>query len=310
MSATAGTPRRLTVADIARMHADGERIPMLTAYDYPTAPILDEAGIPMLLVGDSRRPRSMLGYETTVRVTMAEMLHHTKAVVRGTQRALVVGDMPFLSYAHGRATPSPTPGASCARAAPRPSRSRAASARARTIEAIVRAGIPVMGHIGWTPQASQRDGRQGPRPGQDPRRGPQRSSPTPSRSRRPAPSPSCSSSCPSSSRPRSPSACAIPTIGIGAGRRLQRPGPGHHRPARAGRVHPPPRPPVRRPARARSAGGRRRGPRTWRRARSPVPSRVGPDGRRRPRRGPRPDAARPSRRQDPCRRAIPLDRDL
>ncbi len=70
---------------------------MLTAYDYPTAQILDEAGIPMLLVGDSLG-QVILGYETTVRVTMAEMVHHTKAVVRGTSRALIVGDMPFLTY--------------------------------------------------------------------------------------------------------------------------------------------------------------------------------------------------------------------
>ncbi len=97
MSAT--TPeRRLTVSDITRMHADGVRIPMLTAYDYPTAQIVDEAGIPMILVGDSLG-EVMLGYESTVRVTMDEMLHHTKAVVRGTKRALIVGDMPFLTYA-------------------------------------------------------------------------------------------------------------------------------------------------------------------------------------------------------------------
>ena len=88
---------RMTIASIARLFADGERIAMLTAYDYPTARILDEAGIPMLLVGDSLG-QVMLGYDSTVRVTMAEMLHHTKAVVRGTKRALVVADMPFLSY--------------------------------------------------------------------------------------------------------------------------------------------------------------------------------------------------------------------
>ena len=99
MSATDPAPiRRLTISDIARMHADGERIPMLTAYDYPTARILDDAGIPMLLVGDSLG-QVMLGYDSTVRVTMDEMLHHTRAVTRGARRALVVGDMPFLSYA-------------------------------------------------------------------------------------------------------------------------------------------------------------------------------------------------------------------
>ncbi len=88
---------RLTTSSIARLYADGERIAMLTAYDYPTARTLDEAGIPLLLVGDSLG-QVMLGYDSTVRVTMAEMLHHTKAVVRGARRALVVADMPFLSY--------------------------------------------------------------------------------------------------------------------------------------------------------------------------------------------------------------------
>src|SRR6478735_2018741 len=98
MSATADTPRRLTVVDIAKRYADGERLPMLTAYDHPTARILDAAGIPLLLVGDSVG-QVMLGYETTVRVTMAEMVHYTRAVVRGTARALVVDGMPFLTYA-------------------------------------------------------------------------------------------------------------------------------------------------------------------------------------------------------------------
>ena len=76
---TTDAPRRLTVADIAKRYADGEPLPMLTAYDYPTAQIIDEAGIPLILVGDSVG-QVMLGYESTVRVTMAEMLHHTKAV--------------------------------------------------------------------------------------------------------------------------------------------------------------------------------------------------------------------------------------
>src|SRR5579859_4946108 len=98
MSASSPAVPRLTVADIGRLYGDGTRIAMLTAYDYPTARLLDEAGIPILLVGDSLG-QVVLGYESTVRVTMAEMLHHSKAVVRGTERALVVGDMPFLSYA-------------------------------------------------------------------------------------------------------------------------------------------------------------------------------------------------------------------
>ena len=82
MSATSENVRRLTVSDIGRMYADGERIAMLTAYDFPTARILDDAGIPMILVGDSLG-QVVLGYETTVKVTMEEMLHLTRAVVRG-----------------------------------------------------------------------------------------------------------------------------------------------------------------------------------------------------------------------------------
>ena len=151
VSATPAGPARLTVLDFARMHADGERIAMLTAYDFPTAQLVDEAGIPAILVGDSLG-QVLLGYDTTVRVTMEEMLHHTKAVVRGTRRAMVVGDMPFLSYA--------TPEDALANAG-RFLREAGAQAvkveggvrAARVIETLVRAGIPVMGHIGLTPQA-------------------------------------------------------------------------------------------------------------------------------------------------------------
>jgi 3-methyl-2-oxobutanoate hydroxymethyltransferase len=143
---------RLTISSIGRLYADGERIAMLTAYDYPTARILDDAGIPMLLVGDSLG-QVILGYDSTVRVTMPEMLHHTKAVVRGTMRALVVADMPFLSY-------GVTPEASLENAGLLMSEGGAGAVKleggersARTIEGIVRAGIPVMGHIGLTPQS-------------------------------------------------------------------------------------------------------------------------------------------------------------
>lgn len=151
MSSTPDTAPRLSVVDIARLYADGERIAMLTAYDYPTAAILDEAGIPMLLVGDSLG-QVMLGYESTVRVTMDEMLHHAKAVVRGAHRALIVADMPFLSYATAD---------DAVRNAGRFLREAGAQAvkveggvrTARVIETLVRAGVPVMGHVGLTPQA-------------------------------------------------------------------------------------------------------------------------------------------------------------
>ncbi len=142
---------RITVLDIARMHADGERIAMLTAYDFPTAKLLDEAGIPMLLVGDSLG-QVLLGYESTVRVTMDEMLHHSKAVVRGAQRALVVADMPFLSYS----TPEDAianAGRFLREAGTQAVKVEGGVRTARAIEALVRAGIPVMGHIGLTPQA-------------------------------------------------------------------------------------------------------------------------------------------------------------
>ena len=151
MSATPETIRRLTVVDIARQYADGQRIAMLTAYDFPTAQILDRAGIPLLLVGDSVG-QVILGYESTVRVTMAEMVHHTKAVVRGSTRALVVADMPFLSYA----TPDEAvenAGIFLREAGAQAVKIEGGVRSARIVETLVRAGIPVMGHIGLTPQS-------------------------------------------------------------------------------------------------------------------------------------------------------------
>ena len=148
---------RLTIASIARLYADGERIAMLTAYDYPTARILDEAGIPILLVGDSVG-QVMLGYDSTVRVTLAEMLHHTKAVVRGTTRALVVADMPFLSY-------GVTPEASLENAGIMMREGGAGAVKleggayiADIVRHLVKIGIPVMGHLGLTPQSINKFG--------------------------------------------------------------------------------------------------------------------------------------------------------
>ena len=142
---------RVTVVDIARMRADGERIPMLTAYDYPTARLLDQAGIPMILVGDSLG-QAMLGYESTVRVTMDEMIHHTKAVVRGAGRALVVGDMPFLSYSTSDEALD-NAGRFLREAGAQAVKVEGGVRSARIVETLVKAGVPVMGHIGLTPQS-------------------------------------------------------------------------------------------------------------------------------------------------------------
>ena len=157
MSAQSETVRRLSIVDIAKLYADGVRIATITAYDYPTAALVDEAGIPLILVGDSLA-QTMLGYETTVRVSMDEMLHHIKAVVRGTRRALIVGDMPFLSYA----TPDEAihnAGRFLREGGVQAVKIEGGVRSARIIEALVRAGIPVMAHIGLTPQAINTFGR-------------------------------------------------------------------------------------------------------------------------------------------------------
>jgi 3-methyl-2-oxobutanoate hydroxymethyltransferase len=149
--------RRLTLSDIARLHADGTRIAMITAYDFPTARLLDEAGLPLLLVGDSLG-RAVLGYENEIPVSMDDMLHHAKAVVRGARAALVIGDMPFLSYA----TPEQAvhnAGRFLAEAGVQAVKVEGGRRSARTIEAITKAGIPVMGHIGLTPQSINQIGK-------------------------------------------------------------------------------------------------------------------------------------------------------
>ncbi len=293
MSATPETVRRLTVGDIAKLHADGQPIPMLTAYDYPTAKLLDEAGIPLLLVGDSLG-RAMLGYENEIPVSMADMLHHTAAVTRGAQarprhRRHAV---PVLRHARGRRR----------QRRPLPVRGRRPGRQARGRHA---------------DRADDRGDRQGRHPDDGPHRldarrpptpparsgssartasRPGRSSTTPSRSRRRAPSRSSSSSCRSSSP--GPSRIASGSRRSGSGRA----------PGCSGQVqvitdllgietwhpkHSKPYADLRGTILARGAGvGRRR-----RRRHVPGTGADGPDGRRRPRRGPRPRRARPRHRQ-------------
>src|SRR5437660_6785197 len=129
-----------------------QRIGMLTAYDYPTAKIADAAGTDIILVGDSLG-MVVLGYPDTLSVTVDEMLHHTRAVARGTQRALVVGDMPYLSY-HISLEESVRNAGEFIRAGAQAVKIEGGKAqRIKTIEAILDAEIPVMGHIGLTPQS-------------------------------------------------------------------------------------------------------------------------------------------------------------
>ncbi|MDQ6695667.1 MAG: 3-methyl-2-oxobutanoate hydroxymethyltransferase [Chloroflexota bacterium] len=133
------------------MKERGEKIAMLTAYDYSTARIADAAGIPVLLVGDSLS-HLMLGHDSEVRVTMDEMIHHTKAVSRGASRALVIGDMPFLSYHMGPDEALRNAGRFLQEGGARAVKLEGAAVL-DTVAKMVAAGIPVMGHLGLTPQS-------------------------------------------------------------------------------------------------------------------------------------------------------------
>jgi 3-methyl-2-oxobutanoate hydroxymethyltransferase len=143
---------RVTITEIKEMKHRKEKIPMLTAYDYVTAKMVDEAGVPLILVGDSLG-MVILGYESTIPVTMEEMIHHTKAVVRGAKKALIIGDMPFMSYhisvsdaLHNAARFIQEGGAQGVKL-------EGGEVIAEKVRRLVDCGIPVMGHIGLTPQS-------------------------------------------------------------------------------------------------------------------------------------------------------------
>lgn len=140
----------VSIHDLIAFKARGEKFIMLTAYDFPTAQILDEAGVPVLLVGDSLA-QVILGYDTTLPVTMDEMLHHTRAVARGARNALVVGDMPFGSY-----QTSVEDGMRNAARFLKEGGAHAVKLEGPQVELVSRcsaAGIPVMAHLGLTPQS-------------------------------------------------------------------------------------------------------------------------------------------------------------
>jgi 3-methyl-2-oxobutanoate hydroxymethyltransferase len=130
----------------------GARLAMLTAYDYPTAKLVAEAGVDLILVGDSLG-MVVLGYDSTVPVTVDEMVHHTKATRRGAPEAFVVADLPFLSY--GTAEQALTAASRLMKDAGADSvKLEGGAEMAPIIEALVRAGVPVMGHVGRTPQTA------------------------------------------------------------------------------------------------------------------------------------------------------------
>ena len=143
---------RVTITEIREMKRRKEKIPMLTAYDYVTAKMVDEAGVPLILVGDSLG-MVMLGYESTIPVTVEEMIHHTKAVVRGAKKALVVGDMPFMTYHISLSNALHNAARFIQEAGAQAVKLEGSEMVADTVRRLVSCGIPVMGHIGLTPQS-------------------------------------------------------------------------------------------------------------------------------------------------------------
>jgi 3-methyl-2-oxobutanoate hydroxymethyltransferase len=148
---------KVTVPGIVKMKQQGKKITCLTAYDYSFARILDEAGVDILLVGDSVGC-VVQGQPNTLGVTLDEMIYHTRIVVRGRKRALVVGDMPFLSFQVSREQAVQNAGRFLQEAGAEAIKLEGGVPVRATIEAIVHAGIPVMGHIGLTPQSVHRFG--------------------------------------------------------------------------------------------------------------------------------------------------------
>ncbi len=142
---------RTTISNIRDMKVKNEKIVMITAYDYSTAKLVDEAGIPLILVGDSLG-MVMLGYDSTIPVTLDMMLHHTKAVVRGTKKALIIGDLPFMTYHISTDDAMRNAARFLQEAGAQAVKLEGGEVVAETVKRITSCGIPVMGHLGLTPQ--------------------------------------------------------------------------------------------------------------------------------------------------------------
>ena len=143
---------RVTISEIKEMKQKKEKIPMLTAYDYITARMIDEVGVPLILVGDSLG-MVMLGYESTIPVTMDEMLHHTKAVVRGAKKALIIGDMPFMTYHASVSDALYNAARFIQEGGAQAVKLEGGEIVAEAVKRLTACGIPVMGHLGLTPQS-------------------------------------------------------------------------------------------------------------------------------------------------------------
>ena len=143
---------RATIRELKEMKGRGEKIPMITAYDYASARIVEDAGLPVILVGDSLG-QWMLGYDSTMPVTMDEMVHHIKAVVRGTRKVHVVGDLPFMSFQADVAEALRNAGRFLKEGGAQSVKLEGGRHVAETTRRLVQAGIPVLGHIGLTPQS-------------------------------------------------------------------------------------------------------------------------------------------------------------
>mgnify|MGYP006278619331 FL=1 len=145
--------KKVTIAELQAKKEAGQKITMMTAYDYPSAQLVDQAGIDTTLVGDSLG-MVVLGYDSTVPVTMDEMIHHCKAVKRGTDHSFIIGDMPFLSYQVSLEKAVENAGRFIKEAGCDAVKLEGGSEMAPVVEAVVRAGIPVCAHIGLTPQTA------------------------------------------------------------------------------------------------------------------------------------------------------------
>lgn len=152
MTSSSSSNKKVTTRTLQQKKRAGEKITMLTAYDYPTARAIEKAGVDSILVGDSLG-MVVLGYETTLPVTMADMLHHCRAVSRGAELPLLIGDMPFMSYQASTADAVRNAGRFLQESGMDAVKLEGGRERESTVRSIIGAGIPVLGHLGMTPQS-------------------------------------------------------------------------------------------------------------------------------------------------------------